>query len=198
MLKRLFDIIVSVMLIVLLIPIFLLISIIIIFNSKGGAIFSQQRVGKNGKLFTLYKFRTMVINQQNKSLLTVGEDNRITTIGKWLRKTKMDELPQLFNILKGDMSFVGPRPEVPKYVEYYTDEQRKVLSVKPGLTDIASLVYINESEELARAGNPEEYYIRHILPKKLNLSLQYIEKQNFVTDLVIIFKTVLKILKTNR
>ncbi len=193
MLKLILDIILSFVLIILLLPLFILVSIAIVLTSKGGPFFCQQRVGKNGKIFTLYKFRTMKVKQSHQSLLTVGNDERITAVGKWLRKSKIDELPQLINILKCDMSFVGPRPEVPYYVQFYTNEQRKVLTVRPGLTDIASLSYINESEELSKAQNPEEHYIKVILPKKIELSLQYIEKQTFISDLGIILKTFLKI-----
>ncbi|MCX7862807.1 MAG: sugar transferase [Bacteroidales bacterium] len=195
MLKRLFDIVFSLVFLILLLPLFLFISILIIMESKGSAIFRQIRVGKNGKHFTLYKFRSMYqFNNHHAPLLTTANDNRITRIGKFLRKTKLDELPQLINILKGDMSFVGPRPEVPKYVALYNDEQRQILTVRPGLTDYASLHYINESEELAKHSNPEEYYIHHVLPKKIALSLQYIRNQSFFTDICIIVQTLLKIL----
>jgi lipopolysaccharide/colanic/teichoic acid biosynthesis glycosyltransferase len=139
----------------------------------------------------------MYINKENNSLLTVGNDKRITRVGKVLRKTKLDELPQLFNILKGDMSFVGPRPEVPEYVKYYTEEQRKVLSIRPGLTDYASLYFINEAEILANAQNPEEYYIKEIIPKKISLSLKYVEKPTIWNDFVILAKTFFKILRLN-
>lgn len=174
-----------------------MVALLIVLESRGGAIFKQTRVGKNGKHFTLYKFRSMYTTQHNRSLLTVANDARITRIGRFIRKTKIDELPQLFNILKGDMSFVGPRPEVPKYVALYNEEQRRVLSVRPGLTDFATLRYINESDELAQTSDPEQYYIQNVLPKKIALSLQYIDQQNFLTDISIIFKTFFRILRIN-
>lgn len=131
-----------------------------------------------------------------KGLLTVGnKDNRITRIGYFLRKYKLDELPQLFNVLKGDMSFVGPRPEVKKYVDLYNEEQRKVLSVKPGITDYASIKYFNENEILGKSAHPEETYINEVMPEKLKINLTYIQNQSFITDLKIIFQTIFKILK---
>lgn len=195
MLKRLFDIVFAFIFLIVLMPLFLIVALFIVFESKGGAIFKQTRVGKNGKHFTLYKFRSMYLSQQNQSLLTVANDARITRVGRFIRKTKIDELPQLFNILKGDMSFVGPRPEVPKYVALYNEEQRRVLSVRPGLTDFASLRYINESDDFLQTNDPEQYYIQHVLPQKLALSLQYIEQQSFFTDICIIFKTLFRILQ---
>lgn len=198
MLKRLFDIIFALLFLILLIPLFIIIAAIIALESKGGVFFKQVRVGKNGKLFTLYKFRSMRQSNQNNKLITTSNDERITRVGKVIRKTKLDELPQLLNILKGDMSFVGPRPEVPKYVELYTDEQKKVLSIKPGLTDYASLYYINESDLLAKVENPEEYYIKVIMPKKIDYALQYIENKSIITDISILFKTVLRLLNISK
>jgi lipopolysaccharide/colanic/teichoic acid biosynthesis glycosyltransferase len=195
MLKRAFDIIFALIFLILLIPLFLIIAIFISIDSRGSIFFKQTRVGKNGKKFTLYKFRSMYNFKSNNMLITVNNDERITRVGKFIRKTKLDELPQLFNILKGDMSFVGPRPEVPKYVELYTPQQRKVLTVRPGLTDYASLKFINESELLTYADNPEEYYIKVIMPKKIEYSLEYIKKQNFYTDIVILLKTFLKLFR---
>ena len=158
-------------------------------DSKGGAFFSQTRVGKDGKHFQLLKFRTMRPASESKGQLTVGKDPRITKVGHTLRKYKLDEIPQLFNILKGDMSVVGPRPEVPKYVALYNEEQKKVLAVRPGLTDLASIEYINENEVLSKSTNPEETYIKEIMPHKLKLNLVYIKKQSFFFDLQLIFKT---------
>jgi lipopolysaccharide/colanic/teichoic acid biosynthesis glycosyltransferase len=136
----------------------------------------------------------MVSGAENKGLLTIGDtDSRITRTGKWLRKYKLDELPQLINILKGEMSFVGPRPEVRKYVNLYSDEQKKVLEVKPGLTDYASLEYLNENEVLTTYSNPEKAYIDTIMPKKLTLNLNYIKERNLIKDLQIILKTIIKI-----
>ncbi len=156
----------------------------------------QERVGKDGVLFKLFKFRTMKTGADKQGLITVGErDNRITPIGYYLRKYKLDEFPQLINILKGEMSVVGPRPEVSKYVRLYTPEQQKVLSVKPGLTDLASLKFIDENKILGQADNPDEVYIKEIMPEKLRLNLVYVEQQNLLYDIKIIFKTLFRIVK---
>jgi len=156
----------------------------------------QTRVGKNNKDFKLFKFRTMHLDADKKGLLTVGgRDPRVTKIGYYLRKYKLDELPQLFNVLFGSMSLVGPRPEVRKYVDLYTKEQQLVLSVKPGITDFASLEYINENDLLAKSDNPEQTYINDIMPNKLALNAKYIQQQGFGVDLQIIFKTLSKIIK---
>lgn len=156
----------------------------------------QTRVGRNGQDFKLFKFRTMHTNADQKGLLTVGgHDPRVTKIGYYLRKYKLDELPQLFNVLFGTMSLVGPRPEVRKYVDLYTDEQRHVLSVRPGITDFASLEFINENDLLAKSVNPEQTYINEIMPAKLALNARYIEQQGVLTDFKIIFNTILKIVK---
>lgn len=193
MLKRLFDIAFSFLGICLLAPFIWMIFIWVAVESKGGIIYRQFRVGRNNKDFRLYKIRTMYKDADKKGLLTVGEkNNRITKSGYFLRKFKLDEFPQLYNILIGDMSFVGPRPEVRKYVELYTPEQLNVLFVRPGLTDLASLKFYNESELLAKFDNPEEAYIHEIMPRKLALNLEYIEKGNFIFDLKIIFRTLLK------
>ena len=192
--KRLFDIFFSLIgLIILIIP-FLIISLLIAFDSKGGVFYKQIRVGKNGVDFKLLKFRTMQTDADKAGLLTVGgRDNRITKIGYGLRKYKIDELPQLINVLLGDMSLVGPRPEVRKYVDLYTNEQQRVLSVKPGITDYASIEYSNENELLGQSENPEQIYIHEIMPAKLKLNLKYISEQGVGTDLKIIFKTIAKI-----
>ena len=193
MIKRTFDIIFSFLFFVILSPVMLIIILLIITDSKGSAFFSQTRVGKGEKEFVLHKFRTM--RQVTEGLqITTGNDDRITGIGKTLRKFKLDELPQLLNILKGDMSFIGPRPEVPRYVALYNEEQLNVLSVRPGLSDPASLEFINEAELLSNSDNPEKYYIEEIMPQKLGLSLEYIKKQSFSYDLALIFKTMRKIL----
>lgn len=194
MIKRLFDIILSIGLILFIWPLFLVIGIWISIESRGGVFFQQQRVGRGGQVFWMYKFRSMKPDSESKGLLTVGgRDARITKSGYYLRKYKMDELPQLFNILKGDMSWVGPRPEVLKYVNLYNEEQQKVLLVRPGLTDYASLEYINENEILKHSSNPEETYINKIMPAKLALNLQYINEKSLLIDLKIIGKTFLKI-----
>ncbi|HXB41130.1 MAG TPA: sugar transferase [Bacteroidia bacterium] len=194
MLKRFFDIICSLLGIIILSPFLILISLLVLFGSTGGIFYIQTRVGKNGKDFFLFKFRTMHTGSDKKGLLTVGaRDSRITRTGFFLRKYKLDELPQLFNVLFGSMSLVGPRPEVRKYVEIYNDEQKKVLGVKPGITDYASIEYVNENEILAKSENPEETYIREIMPDKLQLNLKYIREKSFLTDLKIIFRTLTKI-----
>jgi len=194
MLKRLFDILISFTSLIILIPVFLIIAILIVIDSKGGVFYSQLRVGKNQKDFKLLKFRTMYGGSEKKGLLTVGEsDSRITSTGKWFRKFKLDELPQLLNILKGEMSFVGPRPEVRKYVDLYNEQQMRILSVRPGLTDYASIEYSNENEILAKYADPEKAYIDIIMPDKLNLNLKYIKDKNFFIDLKIIFRTIGKV-----
>ena len=159
-LKRLFDIVASFCGIVILFPLIVIVSILIKLTSKGPVLFKQVRVTKNGRLFKIYKFRTMRENSEGNKQITVGNDSRITGVGHILRKTKLDELPQLFNVLKGEMSLVGPRPEVPKYVELYTEEQREILKVSAGITDYASIYFSNESELLGEAENPEEFYIK--------------------------------------
>lgn len=189
--KRLFDIVCSFFGLVILSPLFIFLSLWVGLSSRGGVFYKQQRVGLNGRDFTLYKFRSMVTGSDKKGLLTVGgKDSRITKAGYFIRKYKLDELPQLFNVFKGDMSFVGPRPEVRKYVDMYSEEQRRVLSVRPGITDIASMKYRNENDLLAKAENPEQYYIDVIMPDKLALNLNYIDTRNFFRDIKLIFRTI--------
>lgn len=196
MLKRLFDIVASFIGIIILLPCFIIISFLIIINSGFPVFYLQIRVGKNGKDFRLVKFRSMGKDAEKNGLLTVGgRDSRVTKIGYYLRKYKLDELPQLFNVLFGSMSLVGPRPEVRKYVDLYTKEQLEVLYVKPGITDFASLEYFNENELLSKSANPEETYIKDIMPQKLTLNLKYIEQRSFLTDMKIICNTLLKIVK---
>ena len=193
--KRAFDLIASIIGIILLIPLFVVIWILVISESPGDGFYRQQRVGKNGKDFGLLKFRTMHTGSDKKGLLTVGgRDPRVTRVGFYLRKYKLDELPQLFNVLTGEMSLVGPRPEVRKYVNLYNTSQLRVLDIKPGITDYASIEFSNENEILGRAANPETIYIEEIMPKKLELNLKYIAEQSMWTDLKIIFRTVIKIL----
>lgn len=196
MIKRLFDILSSLVVLILGFPFFVIISILILLDSKGGVFFKQNRVGKNFKTFNLLKFRTMKINSESLGQITIGErDPRVTNIGFWLRKFKLDEFPQLINVLMGDMSIVGPRPEVPKYVKLYNDEQKEVLSVRPGLTDYASLEYINENEILAKSNNPNETYINDIMPKKLELNLKYVENNSLLIDFKLILNTIFRIFK---
>ena len=194
MIKRLFDIIMSIIGIFFLSPILLVIAILIKLDSKGPMLYLQKRVGKNNHDFFIYKFRTMYVDADKKGLLTLGDkDPRVTPVGQFLRKYKLDELPQLFNVLKGDMSFVGPRPEVRKYVDFYSKDDMKILEVKPGITDYASIAFRDEAELLKKADNPEEYYISEIMPAKIKLNMNYIERPYLITDIKIILKTLFKI-----
>lgn len=187
---RLFDILFSALGLIILSPLFAVLYILIRTESKGGAFYVQERIGKDGKPFGLYKFRTMRTGSESEGLLTIGEhDNRITRIGYFLRKTKIDELPQLMNVLKGDMSLVGPRPEVRKYVDLYTEEQLKVLSVRPGITDYASIEYVNENELLSKADDPDRVYIEEIMPNKIKLNMKYLEHYTISEYFKIIFLT---------
>ncbi len=182
--------------ITLLAPLFLLICLLQIISAGFPIFYIQKRVGKNSIDFNLYKFRTMRKDSDKLGLLTVGgRDPRVTRLGYYLRKYKIDELPQLFNVLLGTMSLVGPRPEVRKYVDLYTKEQLTILNVKPGITDYASLQFFNENDLLAQSSSPEETYIQEIMPIKLGLNLKYIEEQSFFIDIRIMVKTVLKIVK---
>lgn len=193
---RLFDIAFSFVGLVLLSPLFVIIWLIIVLTSKGGGFYKQIRVGKNGCDFRLYKFRSMRKDADKGRLITVGgKDPRITPIGYFIRRFKIDELPQLFNVLKGDMSLVGPRPEVRKYVDLYTEEQQKVLSVRPGITDYASIEYVDENVLLGNADNPDEVYINQIMPDKIRLNMKYIDNQSVKEYFKIIFLTVFKIFR---
>ena len=194
--KRVFDIVACVTAVLVLCPVWLCIGLMVACGSKGGAFYRQTRVGRNGKEFKLLKFRTMRKDADKiGGLITVGEDNRVTRVGRFLRKYKLDELPQFLNIIKGDMSIVGPRPEVPKYVALYDERQRRVLSVRPGLTDYASIEYISENELLAQSPDPDKTYIEEIMPAKLELNLKYIDSQSVMEDLRLIFKTLFSIVK---
>lgn len=191
MVKRVFDLLFAITGIIILSPVFAIISLVIVFDSKGGLIYTQCRVGKYNRDFKLYKFRTMYVGASKKGLLTVGlKDPRITRSGLFIRKYKLDELPQLFNVVAGHMSFVGPRPEVREYVDLYTPDQKMVLRVRPGITDYASIQYINEDELLGKADNPEKTYIEKIMPAKLQLNLKYIEERNLWLDVKLICKTI--------
>ena len=190
MLKRSFDIFFSFFGLIILSPLFLLIFVLVKTDSKGPVIYKQTRVGKNGKDFAVLKFRSMKQDSDSKGLLTVGgKDPRITKTGYFIRKYKLDELPQLINVLKGDMSFVGPRPEVRKYVLLYNEIQKKVLNVKPGITDVASIKYRNENELLEGSDDPESFYIKEIMPVKLKMNLEYINDRSFFKDIKVIFNT---------
>ena len=196
MLKRLFNIIVSLLGLIILSPFFLVLAIAILLDSKGGVFYMQTRVGKNNIDFKLYKFRSMAVDAEKKGLLTVGrQDVRITSVGKFIRQYKLDELPQLINVLIGDMNLVGPRPEVRKYVNLYTKEQSSVLNVRPGITDYASIEYRNENEILAQSDDAEKTYIDLVMPHKLELNRKYIENPSLGHDIKLIFKTLYIVFK---
>ena len=193
---RLCDIVFSAVGLLLLSPLFLIIYILIRCESKGGGFYCQQRVGKDGRMFGLYKFRSMRTGSDKKGLITVGgHDSRITRMGYFIRKYKIDELPQLWNVLKGDMSLVGPRPEVKKYVDLYTEEQRRVLSVRPGITDYASIEYVDENEILGKADNPDRVYVEEIMPAKIKLNMRYIENRSLKEYFKIIGLTFINIFR---
>lgn len=188
---RFFDLFFAIVGLILLSPLFFILALCIKVSSKGPVFFKQDRVGKNGQIFKLYKFRSMYVNAEAKGQLTVGgNDSRINPVGLLLRKYKLDELPQFINVLTGDMSFVGPRPEVKKYVDLYTSEQLKVLNVLPGITDYASLEYRNENELLLQAKNPEKFYIDEIMPRKIELNYKFIDNRNFKNYFSILFLTI--------
>lgn len=193
---RFCDIVFSAIGLLLLSPLFLIVYILIRCESKGGGFYCQQRVGKDGRMFGLYKFRSMRTGSDKKGLITVGgHDSRITRMGYFIRKYKIDELPQLWNVLKGDMSLVGPRPEVKKYVDLYTEEQRRVLSVRPGITDYASIEYVDENEILGNAEDPDRVYVEEIMPAKIKLNMRYIENRNLNEYFKIIGLTFINILR---
>lgn len=192
---RILDIGISLCGMILLSPLFLLIAILIRTSSKGPAIFRQVRVGQNSVDFILYKFRTMYLLQPDKQSLTIGSrDKRITGAGYYLRKFKLDELPQLYNVLKGDMSIVGPRPELRKFTDLYTPEEKEVLKMKPGITDYASIYFKNESSLLSEQADPEDYYIKHIMPVKIQLNRHYADKRTVVNYSNVIIKTLISVL----
>lgn len=194
--KRVFDIVFSLTVLLLFFPFGLVISIIILLSSEGGVFYKQSRIGKNKKPFSLFKFRSMKIESDKKGKLTVGmNDKRITKIGVFIRKYKLDEFPQFINVIKGDMSIVGPRPEVKEYVDLYNEEELKILNVKPGITDYASLEYFRENEVLAQSKNPEKTYIEEIMPKKIALNYKYLKNPTLSHDFKIIFKTILRIIR---
>jgi lipopolysaccharide/colanic/teichoic acid biosynthesis glycosyltransferase len=193
--KRLFDIFVSSVILLIFLPFGMIISILIVTSSRGGIFYRQQRVGKNGIEFRLLKFRTMKPNSDKLGQLTVGmRDPRITKIGYFIRKTKLDEFPQFLNVISGEMSIVGPRPEVQEYVDLYTKDQRKILNIKPGITDYASLEYFDENRLLGEAENPKETYINEIMPAKLLLNEKYLANPTVRHDIQIMWKTFCKII----
>ena len=192
---RFFDILLSSIGLIVLFPIFLILSIWIKLDSKGPVFYNQNRVGKNNYDFMLYKFRSMITDADKKGLLITvgGKDPRVTKSGNFIRKYKLDELPQLINVFKGNMSLVGPRPEVRKYVDMYNDEQRKVLSIRPGITDYASIEYMDENRILGESQDPEKSYVEFIMPEKIKFNMRYIENQSVGEYLKIIFMTIWKI-----
>lgn len=188
--KRLFDIVASGCGLIFLSPLFLILAIWIKSDSKGPVFYKQIRVGRNNKDFKLFKFRSMRVGSDKKGLITVGErDPRITRSGYFIRKYKLDEFPQLINVFIGDMSLVGPRPEVRKYVDLYTPEQMHVLDVRPGITDMASIRYRNENELLEKAEDPDKYYVEVVMQDKLRINLEYVAQHSFWFDIKLIFKT---------
>ncbi len=193
---RFFDILFAVIGLIVLSPLFIIIALCIKLTSAGPVFFRQVRVGRFGKDFRLFKFRSMYVNAEAKGQLTVGgRDSRISTVGYYLRKFKLDELPQFINVLLGDMSFVGPRPEVRKYVDLYTEDQRKVLTVLPGITDYASIEYRNENELLSKAVNPEQFYITDIMPRKIELNYRFINERSLGKYFYILLTTVITAIK---
>lgn len=198
MLKRLLDIVISFVALVILLPLFLLISILIKFISSGPIFFLGARSGLKGKIFYIYKFRSMIVGAEKKgAAVTAADDFRITWIGKILRRTKIDELPQLFNVLKGDMSLVGPRPETPKITKLYNEQQREILNILPGITDFASIANIDEEKMLEGSRDPEKDYIEKILPQKIQLQFKYLHERNLLVDFKIILLTIKKIFFRN-
>ena len=193
--KRAFDILFSALGLLLLIPFLLLLAILVKFSDGGPVFFRQKRVGQWGGPFTIMKFRTMVINAEKMGLsVTKDGDPRITKIGRFMRRTKLDELPQLWNVLRGDMSFVGPRPEMPRYVEKYTLEQRHVLELKPGITDLATIKFRNEEDLLRTAPDTERFYVEFCMPRKIELNLAYARRACLWEDTKIILRTLFKFL----
>lgn len=189
--KRTFDLVCTVPGLILLTPLFLVVSLLIKLDDGGSVFFRQERIGYNGKPFKMWKFRTMIIDAEKKGMqITVGNDPRITKIGGLLRKTKLDELPQLINVVLGQMSLVGPRPEVAKYVNLYNEDQRQVLKLKPGITDPASIKFRSENEFLAAAKEPEKVYIENIMPEKIKINLQYASRASLFTDFLVILRTI--------
>ena len=195
MLKRIFDIISTLFGLILLAPFMIIIAILIKIDSKGPVFFKQVRVTKNGREFKIFKYRTMRVGSDKYSQITVGKDSRITKVGDFLRRYKLDEIPQLINVLLGDMSLVGPRPEVPKYVALYTEEQREILKVRAGITDYASIEFSNENDILVNETDPEKAYIEKIMPRKIELNKKYLSEISVMTDIKIILLTIKKILK---
>lgn len=195
-LKRIFDVIVSLIMLIILLPVFIILGIAIKIDSKGPVFFRQERITQYGKTFRIFKFRTMVNNAEKLGTqVTVGNDSRITRVGSFIRNCRLDEISQLLNILTGDMTFVGTRPEVKKYVDHYIKEMMATLLLPAGVTSLASIYYKDEAELLEKSENPDKTYIEDILPEKMKYNLQSIEKFNFIEDIKIMFMTVLAVIK---
>jgi lipopolysaccharide/colanic/teichoic acid biosynthesis glycosyltransferase len=193
--KRVFDALFSATALVLLTPLLLVIAAVVAAESSGGAFYHQDRIGRNGVPFRLHKFRSMQVHREGAQVTLGTSDPRITSVGRVLRNYKLDELPQLWNVLKGDMSLVGPRPEVAKYVALYTDEMREVLTVRPGLTDPASIAGFDEGERLEAAANPEQHYREIVMPEKVQQQLAYVRSATFGSDIRVIARTFFRIFK---
>ena len=191
--KRLFDFLFSIVVLILFIPLGIILSLCIIIDSRGGVFYKQERVGKDGTLFHLLKFRSMYVNSAVKGTLTVGDDTRITRVGSLIRKVKLDEFPQFLNVIVGQMSVVGPRPEVKEFVDLYSDSQREILRVKPGITDEASLAYFDENKMLSNSSNPKLTYIEEIMPRKIEINLKYISEKSWYSDGIVILKTIFRV-----
>ena len=193
--KRLFDLCFSMLGLLVLFPLGAVIALIIKVSDRGPVLYGQTRIGRFGRPFRIWKFRTMIVNADKLGLhVTKDQDPRITPIGRFLRKTKLDELPQLWNVLIGDMSFVGPRPEVPKYVDLYTPDQREILKLKPGITDLASIIFRDEEELLSKAADTEDFYLTYCVPKKIELNRLYAARAGFFPDLGIVLRTLSAVL----
>lgn len=196
--KRILDIGVSLIGLIFFLPFLVLVAILIKLDSPGPVFFRQERVGRGFRPFLIYKFRTMTEDSPRRGpSITFGRDPRITRVGWFLRKSKIDELPQLFNVLKGDMTFVGPRPEVPRYVELFKHDYEEILTIRPGITDLASLKYRNEAALLGNADNPEQEYLTRVLPDKISLGKEYIKRSSISFDLKLISKTLLNLVHTD-
>ena len=192
---NIFDRIVSFLGVLILLPLFLLVGLLIWLEDRHSPIFFQERVGQQGRKFNIMKFRTMAVAPAAEGpQITTSDDDRITKIGRILRKSKLDEIPQLINVIKGDMALVGPRPEVPKYVALYDAKQKRILSIRPGITDLASITFFDEAEMLANTPNPEETYVNEIMPEKIKINLEYLEHRSFATHLSVIWQTVMRLL----
>jgi len=192
--KRLLDVVVSLIGLICLLPLLLVVALLIKLDSTGPVFFRQTRMGRRFRPFQILKFRTMVQDSSTRGKsITVGDDPRITRVGWFLRKTKIDELPQLINVLRGEMTFVGPRPEVPQYVELFRNDYEEILKIRPGITDLASIKYRDEATLLGRCENPEEEYVTRVLPDKINLGKEYVRQSSVFFDLTLIFKTFLRL-----